>query len=268
MKAIFNSRLIEIDSIKLDTKNRAFCYGDGLFETIVTGPNRINLTDFHLERLIRACKVLDLDPPLFSFQDLNDMISQLADINQLNGDLRIRLQVWREDGGLYTPQQSVCSFMLQVAETSKPAFTEGGSIGISTTSKVSHTAISFAKTMSALPYVLAGIEMQQKKLDEIILLDALGNLAETHSSNLFWIVGDEIFTPSFKTGCIEGIMRRLILETLEVTEVMAKPERLLQADSIFTSNASGIRHFTSFENKRYLNPNEKLKEVIKLLQPL
>ncbi|KYG79038.1 hypothetical protein AWN68_05235 [Roseivirga echinicomitans] len=252
----------------LDTKNRAFCYGDGLFETIVTGPNRINLTDFHFERLIRACKVLDLDSPPFSNQELNNMISQLADINQLNGDLRTRLQVWREEGGLYGPQQSVSSFLLQVAITTKPAFAEGGSIGISTTSKVSQTAISFAKTMSALPYVLAGIEMQQKKLDEIILLDDQGNLAETHSSNLFWIEGDEIFTPSLKTGCIQGIMRRFILEKLEVAEVMSKPERLIQADSVFCSNASGIRYFNSFENKKYSNPEEKLKKLLKLLQPL
>ncbi|WP_323756705.1 aminotransferase class IV [Roseivirga sp.] len=268
MKAIFNSRLIEIDSQVLNTKNRAFCYGDGLFETIVTGPHRINLTDFHLERLTRACKVLDLDSPQFSNQNLREMTSQLADINQLNGDTRARLQIWREDGGLYSPQLSSYSFLLQVAETTTPAFGQGGSIGISTSSKTSHNAISFAKTMSALPYVLAGIEMRQKKLDEIILLDDQGNLSETHSSNLFWIEANEIFTPSLQSGCVEGVMRRLILETLKVNEVMYKPERLTLADSVFSSNASGIRYFTSFENKRYLNPKEKLRKVLKLLQHL
>ena len=268
MKAIFNSRLIEIDSLALNIKNRAFCYGDGLFETIVTGPNRINLTDFHLQRLTRACQVLELEPPQLSSQTLNEMISQLADINQLKGNIRAKIQVWREEGGLYTPEQSASSFLLQVAETTKPAFTEGGAVGVSESSKVSHNAISFAKTMSALPYVLAGIEMRQKNLDEIILLDDQGNLAETHSSNLFWVEGNKIFTPSLQTGCIEGIMRRLILETLEVKEVLAKPEILLQADSIFNSNASGIRYFTSFGKKKYSNPKEKLMEVLKLLQPL
>ncbi|MGW8121013.1 aminotransferase class IV [Roseivirga echinicomitans] len=268
MKAIYNSRLIEVDDLTFNTKNRAFCYGDGLFETIVTGANRINLTDFHLERLTRACKVLHLCSPTFSSQDLNDMISQLADLNQLKGVLRVRLQVWRTDGGLYSPENSTASFLLQVAETAKPAYSKEGEIGISTTSKTSHTSISFAKTMSALPYVLAGIEMRQKELAEIILLDGRGNLAETHSSNLFWIKNDKVFTPSLETGCIEGIMRRLIIETLEVTQVMAQPESLVQADSIFSSNASGIRYFTSFGNKEYSNPEKKLTKVLKLLQPL
>ena len=268
MKAIFNSRLIEIDSLTLNSKNRAFCYGDGLFETIVTGPNRINLTDFHLERLTRACSVLHLNPPPFSSHDLKEMIYQLTDLNELNGCLRARIQVWREDGGLYSPERSASSFLLEVVETTKPAFSQKGSIGLSTLSKISHTAISFAKTMSALPYVLAGIEMQQKKLDDIILLDDQGNLAETHSSNLFWIEGDQIFTPSLQTGCIEGVMRRLILETLEVTEIIAKPEMLIKADSIFSSNASGICYFNSFRNNEYSSPEKRLAKVIKLLQPL
>lgn len=268
MKAIFNSRLVEIDSLTLNPKNRAFCYGDGLFETIVTGPNRINLTGFHFERLTRACKIFDLDPLPFSSQDLKEMISQLTDINKLNSITRARIQVWREDGGLYSPERSTSSFLLQVAETTKSAFEKRGEIDISVSSKTCYTAISFAKTMSALPYVLAGIEMRQKKIDEIILLDSQGNLAETHSSNLYWIENGMIFTPSLQTGCIEGVMRRFILEALEVKEVMVGPEVLKRAESIFTSNASGICYFSSYGNTKYKSPEKELKKVLRLLQPL
>ena len=266
MKAIFNSRLTDIESIKLSITNRAFCYGDGLFETIVTGPSRINLMDFHLERLNKACEVMNMHHPTLNSEKLSELILQLTDVNKLKGNIRVKLQVWRYTGGLYTPTAKSSSFLVEVSETNKPIFRRLDEIGISETSSVHFTKISFAKTMSSLPYVLAGIEGQQKGWDDIVLLNSEGHVAETHASNIFWVKNNKIFTSPIATGCIAGIMRRFILTQLRVEEVMAKPTDLLMADAIFSTNASGISYFSRIGANQLKSPEPILQNLIKQLQ--
>ena len=263
MKAIFNSRLTNIESIKLDIANRAFCYGDGLFETIVTGASRINLIDFHLDRLKKACELMQMKPPVFTSTELLKMIQQLAKENGLQGTIRAKLQIWRDTGGLYTPTEKASSFLLQVAETNRPFFRQMGELGVSNTSSIHFTPVSFAKTISALPYVLAGIECRQRGLDDIILLNNEGHVSETHTSNIFWVKGDQVFTPLISTGCIAGIMRRYILEQIGVKQVTVIQEELQLADSIFSTNASGVAYFSHFGGKPLKSPEHLLYSIFK-----
>ena len=266
MKAIFNSRITSSEEISLISKNRAFCYGDGLFETIVTGPQRINLIDFHLERLKRGCEVLNLDFQSFKAGKIKKMISEIAEENGISGTLRARLQLWRKPGGLYSPTSNESDFLLEVNPSTQPAFSMANGLDISEKANVNYSAISFAKTISALPYVLAGLEKQEKVLDDIILLNSSGYLAETHSSNLFWVKDNIIFTPALSTGCIAGVMRAFIMSQIEVKPVLASPSVLNFADFVFTTNASGIKYFTKYRDRNFGDPEKLLYSVIKQLQ--
>lgn len=274
MKAIFNSRIIESSEHLLKTDNRSFCYGDGLFETIVTGPRRINLIEKNQQRLAQGCEVLGIEfPEPLKGKGLEEMIQKLIDKNRLEGDVRARLTVWRNTGGLYKPDRSDSSYYLEVKATDKPIYAGLGTIGCSQDYHTILSPISFAKTTNALVYVLAGKEMASRNLDEIILTDVYGNLAETHLSNLFWIKDDQIFTPPLETGCIAGIMRACIMDFFEsegksVLERKITTPELSKASSIFTTNASGIRYFSQLEgsDELYENPIHHLTNFIKRLQ--
>lgn len=266
MKAIFNSRITSLEKISFDSKNRAFRYGDGLFETIVTGPERINLVGLHVDRIKRGCDILDLD-----FQGLNEdkitrMIEELALENQINGEVRSRLRIWRKPSGLYAPSRTSSDFSIEVEPNTSPSYSMSNGIALSKNATLHFSAISFAKTMSALQYVIAGIEMKRLGLDDIIILNSSGYLAETHSSNLFWIKNKVIYTPALSTGCIDGVMRRFLMSLYKVREVLASPSVLNFADAIFTTNASGIKYFTSYNNRSYYNPEDELIGLIKQLQ--
>jgi branched-subunit amino acid aminotransferase/4-amino-4-deoxychorismate lyase len=266
MKAIFNSRIITLEKISLISKNRAFCYGDGLFETIVTGPQRINLIDLHLNRLKKGCEVLNLDFQDFNPEKIIKMIAEIAEENSVSGTLRSRLQLWRKSGGLYSPTSNESEFLIEVSPSTHPLFSMANGLDISENANVNYSAISFAKTMSAMPYVLAGLEMKERGLDDIILLNSAGYLAETHSSNLFWVKDNAIFTPTLSTGCIEGVMRTFVMNQIEVKEVLASPSVLNFADAIFTTNASGIKYFAKYRERDLGNPEKLLASVIKQLQ--
>lgn len=121
-------------------------------------------------------------------------------------------------------------------------------MGLADTVFLQKTAFSHLKTISALPYVMAGIEKKEKGLEEIILLDQDGYIAEASSSNLYFLdlSNRSIYTPSLQTGCINGVSRRYLFKNakkfdLEMKEVLWLPEDLMSDRlSIFTINVAGV----------------------------
>jgi len=272
MKAIYNSRILPLEKISLEIHNRAFCYGDGLFETIVTGPERISLTHYHMARLTKASALLHIQIP-FEAELLEKMMEQLKKVNKTEGECRFRLQVWRSSGGLYEPIQNSSEFLLTCDATSYPFYGSIDSLGISKNAKVTHHKLSFAKTMSAMIYVVAGLERKQTDYDDLIITNGQDQVAESISSNIFWLKDDIVYTPALASGCVEGTMRCFLIESLSeqgrsVEEVMASKEVLTDADAIFLSNAAGIRWVKQFEGKKYENPAEYLRSHITPPLPL
>ena len=275
MKAIYNSRIIDKENIQISANNRGFCYGDGLFETIVTGPDRINLINIHKDRIRRHCALLSMNPPEALIDRLEDFIEELSQANNIASHCRSKVQIWRTEGGLYTPNQHSSEFLITQKESNKAIIRTSEIIGIS--NKVHNHSSDYAcvKSLNALDYVMAGNELQERDLDEIIILDNRGYLSETHIGNLFWVKDNTLFTPSLKTGCIEGVMRTFILgfckdNNLPLNIVMEKASTLKDAECIFSTNASGITYFSKLEGSAIKLEDASLrlqKLIIRLQQP-
>jgi branched-subunit amino acid aminotransferase/4-amino-4-deoxychorismate lyase len=114
MKCIYNFQLAEETMVSLPLQNRAFQYGDGLFETMRFQEGRILFLEDHLQRLSTGLEVLQMKLPAdFTMHYVAEAIAQLVEVNQLS-KARIRLQVWRKSGGLYTPSQKEAEFYISV----------------------------------------------------------------------------------------------------------------------------------------------------------
>src|ERR1043166_5307355 len=110
----FNGTVCDASQPVLTHRNRAFRYGDALFETIRLMNGEILYFDKHLERLKRSMKVLGMEGhPDFSFQNLHLLIRHLDQVNELKGNGRIRFEIFREDGGLYTPDSNNVSYLIE-----------------------------------------------------------------------------------------------------------------------------------------------------------
>jgi len=273
MKAIYNSRIVDQENIQISVANRGFCYGDGLFETIVTGPDRINLVNHHVQRLKRHAAVLLLNLTDKFCIELKDQIEELRVANQLHEGCRTKVMVWRSEGGLYASTEHDFEYLITQKATQKTLVNASGIIGVAKTIRNHHSIHSHLKSLNALDYVLAGNEMLERSLDEIILLDANNHLSETHIGNLFWLKGQQLFTPPLTTGCVEGVMRNFLIDFFQdkvraVKEKLATEEELKQADSIFSSNASGITYYSNLEGskKALQHPKPHLAAFIKRLQ--
>jgi branched-chain amino acid aminotransferase len=115
------------------------------------------------------------------------------------------------------------------------------------------------KSNNALMQVMAGIARKKKGLDEMLILNEEGYLCEAIAANLFVWYGKVLYTPALSEGCVDGVMRRAIIELTrqegyEVVEAQIRPEILQEADELFLTNAiNGINWVMGYKKKRYFN---------------
>jgi branched-chain amino acid aminotransferase len=98
------------------------------------------------------------------------------------------------------------------------------------------------KSLSFLNNVLAKLEAKKSGAVEGLFLNPEGYLCEGTVSNLFWIQGGKLKTPSAQSGILEGITRGVVLELarrikMEVEEGIYPAEDLLSAEEAFLTNS-------------------------------
>ncbi|MFB6319940.1 aminotransferase class IV [Saccharicrinis sp. FJH54] len=258
----FNGELFPAKDFTIGLKNRAFRYGDGLFETIRSHGTRMPFFDYHYARLYHGMDVFRMVPGILSKTFLRDSAERLIKADKLFNGNSVRVSVFRKEGGKYTPQTSEVDFLIEAEPVADHKFVlndKGLFIDTFEDHFKSSSPIGNFKNSSALLAVLAGINMQQRKLDDILILNEKNVLVEALSSNIFLYKGNKLFTPSLNTGCVDGVMRRVLLEiageqNIDVEESdRLVPEDLLTADEVFISNAMrGINWVVAYKNKRYL----------------
>ncbi len=253
------------------TSNRAFEYGDGVFETLIVRKNKIFFWEKHYQRLCEAMQALQLEKPaFFTMNFLEKAIWQVAKKNGFTDTFRIKINVWRDSAGWYAPEKNEISWLIRVFHYISKAPIKSKAIFFDQVPLV-NSSISPYKTCNALPYVLAGLEKNKQKVDEIILLDCYGNIADALVSNVFWITNNTLYTPSIACGGKKGIMRSVILEFckengIEIKESFCRKEELLHAQTIFTSNVAGIEAIEQVENQHYTTKHEFLQAISKLIE--
>ena len=241
-EVIFNGSRIHPDEISLSISNRAFRYGDALFETMHLEGGKVRFLDRHMERMQKGLKAMQLELPerFDSYPAIIEDYIQNHDLN--NGTLR--WQVWRKDGGKYSPSTNGSESLVEFMPWSE--IPEEIKLGISNTSNVTYHPLSAYKTSNALPYVLAGIEKNNSdEYNDLILLDSIGNVSECIASNIFWSNNKHWYTPSLETGCVDGIMRNHVLEKMKEAKTPLKIgeygiEYFLDIQKAFITNSRGI----------------------------
>jgi branched-subunit amino acid aminotransferase/4-amino-4-deoxychorismate lyase len=248
MVLLYNFQPVQEEALSLSYLNRGFQYNDGLFDTLIFTDGRIRFLHDHLDRLRRALAVLGLSLPEAWLEEAwwRRQVSFLIRENALTAPvIRIKANIWRKPGGLFTPETDQAEILVTAsAQAELPAVI--GTAGMVDAAPVPYSPFSFFKGPYALHYVQAGRAKKQAGWDEGILLDARGHIAEALVSNIFWLKGPVLYTPSLETGCIAGIMRLNVLRAcqmlrLEVREGFFREAELLAADLVFTSNVTGLR---------------------------
>lgn len=272
MLLLHNFQPVQEEDLDLSYLNRGFQYNDGLFDTLIFTDGRVRFLHDHLDRLHRALHVLGLVLPEAWLQEAfwQQQVSWLIRENAVSAPLiRIKANIWRQTGGLFTPDTDQAEILLAVTVQAAPAPLIGRA-GILASVPVPFSPYSFFKGPYALHYVQAGREKKRLGLEEAILLDAQGHIAEALVSNIFWWKDRVLYTPALETGCIAGIMRLNVLRAcqmlrLEVREGFYGEADLMAADLVFTSNVTGLRLIQAIGGKTFETSSASFRQLAEMV---
>lgn len=258
----FNGKLVSDSSPLFSASNRAFKYGDSLFESMKYSNGKIFFFDEHWKRFQSGVRTLKMNlPDFFTKEYLLNSCVELCGKNNLEF-ARIRLQHFRVEGGLYKPESFQTSFVIEcfpLQDKLYPSNSKGLTICIYPVAVRQKNFFSNIKTTNAIGSVMASIHAIELNCDDALLLNADLNIAEATSANIFLFDGKQIITPSLTEGCLAGVMRNQVIRVSEsihipVMETMVKQEILSNVEEVFLTNTSGgIKWVEKFEGKMYKN---------------
>jgi branched-chain amino acid aminotransferase len=259
---ILNGHLISIYEPSVAFNNRAFRYGDSLFESIRLCNNRLMFLRDHITRLKLGMTVLRMNVPAeFNYENIQELIIQLLKRNTHAPNARIRLTVFRNEGGYYAPETNDISFLIESEEL--PGMYELNQKGlwadIYADIKKPVNKLSNLKTGNGLIYVMAGLAKQSMKLDECFLINENGSICESISSNIFIVKNGTIYTAPLTEGCVAGIMRKQIMALATQHKILTfespvTVNTIMNGDEVFLTNCiRGVQWVGQFKQRFFTN---------------
>lgn len=252
-----NGKLLPADKPALMIDNKSYRYGDGLFETMkVTGKN-ISLETYHFERFFSGLEQMGFEiPALLTIEKLKLQILLLCEKNNCDALTRVRLSVFRGNGGLYEGN-NVLQYSIEcwpVNESVNQLNGNGFVIDVYPDARKTCDKFSNIKSANYLPYVMAARYAKENQLNDCLVLNTHERIADGTIANIFLIKDEKMITPALSEGCVKGVMRRWLIERYKVEEAVLTIDDVLSADELFLTNAMyGIRWVKQFRNKTYSN---------------
>ncbi|MEO5642989.1 MAG: aminotransferase class IV [Bacteroidia bacterium] len=247
--------------------NRSFRYGDGLFESMRMVNGTLSFSQRHISRLMAGVTLLQLRlPDNFVTISLEEWCRRLAVRNNITNGARVRLTVFRNDGGYYHPITNDASWLLEMWEFDHNEYNlndKGLTVELYQDIRKPINKLSSLKTANAELYVLAALYAKKMNVDDSILINHNGNVIEATGSSLFAVKNGVLYTSPISEGCVAGVMRAVIMEIakenrIAVYEVPLPLSIMLNSDEIFFTNAvRGIQWVSSYKSKRYFNNTAK-----------
>jgi branched-chain amino acid aminotransferase len=250
----FNGQMIPGNTHVFNADNRGFRYGDGVFETIKVFKERIPLIDIHFERLITSLQLLKISHS-YTKQQLVEWIMDLCQFNQCRDSARVRMAVWRNTIG----EGEIIIEAEPIQSLEEQGWLKSISLTVYPYARKSMDVFANVKTANFLPYVMAGIYAVDEGFDDCIVLNSDNKVCDSSKANIFIIRSNEIYTPALHQGCVNGVMRRYLIDVMKnlnyvVHQEELTEEDLLAADEIFLTNAiHGIISVRNFKDRQYNN---------------
>lgn len=239
-------------------------HGAWLGTTVFDGARSVDgLTpdlDLHLARVNRSAEALMIKPTV-STEDMLDIVREGLALYPKDAAVYIRPMYWGIEGGYLgiLPDQSATGFAVALEEI--PMAAPEDAMTLTTTRfrrPVMEDAVVNAKAGCLYPNnarMLA--EARAKGFTNALVADALGNVAETASANVFMVRDGEVFTPIANGTFLSGLTRarhiaNLRADGVTVHEAVLSFDDFRAADEVFLSgNLNKVTPVTEFDGTLY-----------------
>ncbi|HWI50015.1 MAG TPA: aminodeoxychorismate lyase [Rummeliibacillus sp.] len=237
-----NGEYVESTELSVSPIDHGYLYGLGFFETFRTYNDEPFLWEEHCARIQRALEEYRITMP-YTFEKLWDVIIEL---NKRNGqtDGYFRLNISAGEGGIglektHYPNPNVIIFRKELPTVSRGQ--EKNAVWLNTVRNSPEQAIRY-KSHHYANNVRARLELPSLKNLEGFFVNSEGYVAEGITSNIFWVIANELYTPALSTGILPGITRQHVLNLaneagLDIHEGKYTPQDLENADECFITTS-------------------------------
>lgn len=255
----FNGNLVTASNENIEN-NRGFLYGDAVFETIKVLDNKILFLEDHYFRLMSSMRIIRMEIPMvFTLEYLESEILKTTQALNLS-NARVRLTVYRSGNGKYSPETRTTQYLIS-AENTHAVYENNMleyEIELFKDFHVSKHLLSTLKTTNRLINITASIFAEENDYQNCFLINDDKNIIEAINGNVFVVKDNVIATSPISDGCINGIMRKKVIElikkddSLQFEERSISPFEIQKADEVFITNViQGIQSVSKYRKKEF-----------------
>ena len=277
IKVWINGELLHRDEAKVSVFDSVVQGGDAVWEGLRVYDRKIFCFDEHLNRLMESAKSMDFEN-IPTLEYIKDAIFSTLKANGMKDDTHIRLTLTRGKkitSGM-NPQLNQFGCTLIVLAEWKPSIYSGKKLKLVTSNIRRNSPLCLDSKIhhaNLINNILAKIEANHAGVDDAIMLDLNGYVAETNATNIFMIKNGTVYTP-FPKACLSGITRDLIIEIcnnndMKILEKDISLTELYNADEVFTTGTMGeLARVVEIDKRKIENKGGVLMQLQSLFRKL
>ncbi|MDP7567664.1 MAG: aminotransferase class IV [Flavobacteriales bacterium] len=247
IKVWINGELLHRDQAKISVFDSAVQGGDAVWEGVRVYDGRIFCFEKHLNRLMESAKSMDF-ANIPSIDEVKNAVFSTLKANGMKDDTHIRLTLTRGEkitSGMNPKLNQFGCTLIVLAEWKSSIF-YGKELRLVTSSIRRNSPLCLDSKIhhaNLINNILAKIEANHAGVDDAVMLDLDGFVAETNATNIFMIKNGVVITP-YPKACLPGITRGLIIEicknnNIPIVEQDISVTELYNADEVFTTGTMG-----------------------------
>ena len=277
IKVWINGELLHRDQAKISVFDSAVQGGDAVWEGVRIYDGRIFCFEKHLNRLMESAKSMDFSN-VPSVEEVKNAVFSTLKANGMKDDTHIRLTLTRGEkitSGMNPKLNQFGCTLIVLAEWKSSIF-YGKELRLVTSNIRRNSPLCLDSKIhhaNLINNILAKIEANYAGVDDALMLDLDGFVAETNATNIFMIKNGIVITP-FPKACLPGITRSLIIEicknnNIPIVEQDISVTELYNADEVFTTGTMGeLARVNEIDNRKIENKGGVLMQLQSLFRKL
>lgn len=267
-----NNKLVPKSRAKISVFDHGFLYGDGVYETLRAYKGIVFKLDEHIERLFRSAEMIGLKLPK-THENLRKAIYKTLTANR-HKDAYVRISVSRGTGPIgldpaLCPKPTLVIVSNLLKEYPVQYYQKGVKIAIVNVRRNFEGALNpKIKSLNFLNNILAKIEAINRGAYEAVMLNYQRHVAEGTITNIFFVKNNVLHTPAIDVGILDGITRRVILDSAKESKIKTKEgkfrrEDIYKAREVFISNTTmEIMPVTTVDDKKIGTRAGKITKIL------
>ena len=268
-----NGELKSSNAPLFTAQNRGLLYGDAVFETLRYGQDQLHFWEDHYFRLMAAMRIfrmaipMEFTPEFLAAECLRAIAAQVSP----SPSWRLRLTVYRADGGTYLPTSTDVGYFIEAQPLTDELYNASAEYKVDLFKDyyIQQSMLSNLKSTNKALNVIGSVFMKEQGFDNGILVNDNKEVVEFLNGNLFVFEDQGLRTPPLSSGCLDGVMRKQIIRLakklgINCVEETISPFDLQKVEEIFVSNSVlGIQAVSQYRRTVF----QSVKSM-KLLQAL